>query len=187
MYIPLVTGLLNEWLVMVICGVDLQITMALHVNDNEHFTLPIIVCSSIALHMHCNHYTCMHAVPPMITMPDSGQRLVVNQTNSAIFDCSATGIPTPLIQWYRGDLLLNGTGPGINARVNVMNSASISLGELGTVMSTLTISDTIGNDSANYTCVATNELTNFTEILEERSDEIIELFVQGKYIVEDIR
>ena len=120
-------------------------------------------------------------VPPMITMPDPGQRLVVNETNSAIFDCSATGIPTPLIQWYRGDLLLNETGPGVNARVNMMNSVDISLGELGTAVSTLTIARTIGSDSGNYTCVASNEIINNTETVEERRDVSIELFVQGNF------
>ena len=134
------------------------------------------------LYKHC---TCIaiivHIVPPMITMPDPGQLLVVNETNSVTFVCSATGIPTPLIQWYRGDLLLNGTGPGINTRVNVTSTEDTPLGELGTVMSTLTISDTIGSDTANYTCVATNELTNYTEMAVATNNEMIELFVQGKY------
>ena len=117
----------------------------------------------------------------MITSPAPKQRLVVNQTDSVTFECSATGIPTPLIQWYRGDLLIDGTGPGINSRVNLTTTFNAPLGGLGTAMSNLTISDTVGGDSGNYICVATNELTNYTEITQRLSDdEIIELFVQSK-------
>ena len=119
----------------------------------------------------------------VITSPDPGQRLIVNQTDSVTFECSATGIPTPLIQWYRGDLLLNGTGPGINSRVNPTTTVNTSLGELSTAISSLTISDTMGGDSWNYTCVATNVLTNYTEMTERRKVVIIELFVQGKLML----
>ena len=102
------------------------------------------------------------------------------------FECSATGIPTPLIQWYRGDLLLNGTGPGINSRVNPTTTVNTSLGELSTAMSSLTVSDTMGGDSGNYTCVATNVLTNYTEMTERRKVVIIELFVQGKLMLKKL-
>ena len=119
----------------------------------------------------------------MITSPDSGQRLVVNQTDSVTFVCSATGIPTPLIQWYQGDLLLNGTGPGINSRVNLTTTVNTSLGELSTAISSLTISDTMGGDSGNYTCTATSVLTNYTEMTEGNNIEIIELYVQGKFML----
>ena len=118
----------------------------------------------------------------MITSLNPGQRLIVNQTDSVTFECSATGIPTPLIQWYQGDLLLNGTGPGINSRVNLITTETAPLGELSTAISSLTISDTMGGDSGNYTCAATNVLTNYTEMSEERKVVIIELFVQGKHV-----
>ena len=124
-------------------------------------------------------YVC--TVPPMITVPEPGQRLVVNATNPATFDCSATGIPTPDIQWYSGDLLLNGTGPGINTRVGLTLTANAPRGELGTAMSMLTINDTVGSDSGLYTCVATNLLTNYTEEVNGSDDENTDLFVQGTY------
>ena len=109
--------------------------------------------------------------------------MVVNQTNPAIFDCSATGVPTPLIQWYRLDLLLNGTGLGINLRVNLTNTVNVSLGEVSTVVSTLSIRDTLGDDSGAYTCVASSVLSNYTDIVEERDEESVELFVQGKQTI----
>ena len=56
---------------------------------------------------------------------------------------------------------------------------STALGEIGTVMSTLTISNTMGSDSRTYTCTATNVLTNYTQMIEERAEESTELFVQG--------
>ena len=130
-----------------------------------------------------NFVLCIHAVPMIITSPGPGHRLVVNQTDSVTFECSATGIPTPLIQWYQSDLLLNGTGPGINSRVNLTTTVNISLGELSTAISSLTISDTMGGDSGNYTCAATNVLTNYTEMTEGRKIVIIELFVQGKLML----
>ena len=113
----------------------------------------------------------------MITSPDPGQHLVVNQTNPATFNCSATGIPTPLIQWYQGNLLLNGTGLG--SRVDMSSTVNAPFGEVGEVVSMLTISNTMGADSGNYTCVATNELINYTETIVGRDQESIALFVQG--------
>ena len=69
---------------------------------------------------------------------------------------------------------------GINSRVGLTSTVNDgSLGELGTVMSTLTISNTVGSDSGNYTCIATNELTNYAQMIEETAEERIELFVQG--------
>ena len=114
-----------------------------------------------------------------ITSPDPGQKLVVNQTDSVPFKCSATGIPTPLIQWYQGDLLLNGTGPGINSRVNLTTTETPPLNNFGISASILTIRDTIGSDTGAYTCAATSVLTNYTEVAENRDEERIELVVQG--------
>ena len=116
----------------------------------------------------------------MITSPDPEQWLVVNQTDTVTFECSATGIPTPLIQWYQGDLLLNGTGPGINSRVNLTTAVNAPLDELGTAMSTLTINDTIGGDSGNYTCVASNKWFSSDEVMRAIDLDTIELLVQGK-------
>ena len=119
----------------------------------------------------------------MITSPALWQRLIVNQTNPVTFECSATGTPTPLIQWYQGDLLLNGTGPGINSRVELTSVMIVPLGEHGTTRSTLAISYTMGGDSENYTCIASNQLINNDKITEARDQETIELFIQGKDII----
>ena len=126
--------------------------------------------------------TVSFAVHPVITSSTPGQRLVVNQTDPVTFVCSATGIPTPLIQWYRGDLLLNGTGPGINSRVNLTTTVNEPLGELGNAMSTLTINDTMGGDSGDYTCVASNKQFGSDEVIEAADQDTIELFVQGLYM-----
>ena len=50
-------------------------------------------------------------------------------------------------------------------------------------MSFPTISGTMGGDSGSYICVATNVLTNYTEMIEGRKVVIIELFVQGKFMI----
>ncbi len=124
------------------------------------------------------------AVRPMITSLEPGDMLVVNQTNSATFVCTATGLPTPLVQWYRGDLLLNGTGMDINSRVELNNTIMYgSLGQISTVISMITITDTIGGDSDTYSCVASNALINNGVMEDGRDQQNVTLSVQGNVII----
>ena len=106
--------------------------------------------------------------------------LVINQTDSVTFVCIATGLPTPLVQWYRGDLFLNGTGMDINSRVELNNTMMDgSLGQISTVISMITITDTIGGDSDTYSCAASNALIN-NGVMENGIDQQnATLFVQG--------
>ncbi len=120
------------------------------------------------------------AVRPLITSLDPGDMLVVNQTNSATFVCTATGLPTPLVQWYRGDLLLNGTGMDINSRVELNNTMMDGTqGQISTVISIITITDTIGDDSDTYSCVASNVMINIDAMEDGRDQQNVTLFVQG--------
>ena len=105
---------------------------------------------------------------------------MVNQADSATFVCTATGLPTPLVQWYRGDLLLNGTGMDIISRVELNNTMMDgSLGQISTVISMITITDTIGGDSDTYSCVASNALLNNDVMEDGRNQQDVTLFVQG--------
>ncbi len=119
-------------------------------------------------------------VRPLIISLEPRAGLVVNQTDSATFVCTITGLPTPLVQWYRGTILLNGTGMGINSRVE-LNQTMIagSLGQIDTVTSSLTIKDTLGEDSDTYTCVASNDLIHNDVMEEGRAEQNITLFIQG--------
>ena len=125
----------------------------------------------------------VYAVPARIISLEPAVNLVVNQTDSATFVCTATGLPTPSVQWYRGTLLLDGTGMGINSRVALNQTmAAGSLGQVDTVTSSLTITDTLGEDSDIYSCVTTNNLLNINVTMEGRDQQNTTLFVQGIYI-----
>ena len=105
---------------------------------------------------------------------------MVNQTNPVTFVCTATGIPAPTIQWYRGSMLLNGT----NSRITVNDTASsMPVGDVASVGSSLTIDSTLGSDSGTYRCVATNNLINIDDMEIGSDEENVTLFVQGKHIV----
>ena len=129
-------------------------------------------------------YRLLSAVRPLITSLEPGDMLVVNQTDSVTFVCTATGLPIPLVQWYRGDLLLNGTGGEINSRVVLNNIITYgSLGQISTVISMITITDTIGGDSDTYSCVASNALINNGLMENGRDQQNVTLFVQGTVII----
>ena len=76
---------------------------------------------------------------------------VINYTNgSALFICSASGIPVPVITWYR-----NNTSISNGNRINIQETPQISPNEVN-ITSVLTISDLQLSDTAFYHCVAVN-------------------------------
>ena len=128
-------------------------------------------------------------IPEIIFPNDSFTGYVINVTNTVTFECIATGIPPPAIQWFRGGMLLTsegvlGSGQSL-VSTGEMNSC-LTLGEpspmvlptpagrIYRVERTLTLS-TNGSDTDMYTCMASNinavqpvGIQNFT------------LFVQGR-------
>ena len=74
----------------------------------------------------------------------------VNEGNSVIFECSATGIPAPEITWFRNGSELNST---TDSRVTVGNASdpmSFVRGDSETVFEvsrTLTLDNTMDSDS----------------------------------------
>ena len=119
-------------------------------------------------------------VRPEITSLAPGGRFVINQTNPVTFVCAATGIPAPTIQWYRGNLLLNGT----NSRITINDTvSSMPFGDVASVGSSLSIDSTLGSDSGTYRCVATNNLINMNDMEIGIDEENVTLFVQGSLII----
>jgi len=84
----------------------------------------------------------MHTVDVVITQSPMDTSGVVGGT--AIFTCTATGIPLPTITWMDQDGNI----------VGITNDMVITGGT--TIQSTLTLSDLQDDDFDNYTCTATN-------------------------------
>jgi hypothetical protein len=79
----------------------------------------------------------------------------VNETETVIFECSATGIPDPYITWSRSGVELSGT------RVTVDDPIATNLGRsdgenVWLVNRTLQLTNTTDTDSGTYTCNTTN-------------------------------
>ena len=107
----------------------------------------------------------------MITFAAENGVYIVNETFSVTFNCSATGIPPPTIQWLRGISLLEGNRllPG-NATV------SETPGEVSMVTCMLTINNAMETDNGTYTCVANNDAMGGED------EEQFELYVQSKIL-----
>ena len=92
--------------------------------------------------------------------------LTVNETEVALFECTATGIPAPTISWYR-----SGTELGGDSRITLSNHTAPTLvqgdgGMVYSVFRTLMLADTRDDDSDNYTCVADNIVGNDSQEFE---------------------
>ena len=71
-----------------------------------------------------------------------------------MFQCTATGIPTPDINWYRNGTVLSHSG---DFRILVSSpSQQLLLTGVYQVTQTLTITNTTVSDSGNYSCVGNN-------------------------------
>ena len=113
------------------------------------------------------------AVVPNITsyLLAGSSHYVVNVTEDIIFQCTATGVPPPNIQWYRGNVLLNSSNNRVTVRTLSVDEPERAL---ATVTRELTLSQTSTSDSrSDYSCKATNEADG------GQDSEVFELFVQG--------
>ena len=124
--------------------------------------------------------------------------LTVNQSDSATFRCTATGIPPPVISWFRGteELISAGSGDieGLNtvssgdalesftSRIDIMDLGETLYltpgGNVFSVGSILNISSTVGTDSGQYNCTASN--TVGIPMRQADDEESTDLFVQGE-------
>ena len=107
-------------------------------------------------------------VIPNITFPrDTEFTYTVNETESVVFTCSATGIPPPEISWMRNGVRFNQN----NTRVTVSDPTMPELystdgGDTYFVSRNLTLDSTMDSDSGTYTCVASNVAASVTQHLQ---------------------
>ena len=102
------------------------------------------------------------------------QNYTVNRFQSAIFECRATGIPAPSIDWYRnGDLLNEAFDSRISLSEPMMTEPATS-NDVYEVVRTLTFNSTRDNDTDTYTCVAGNGNVRMPNVTQD-----FELFVRG--------
>ena len=116
-----------------------------------------------------------HAVNPNITsfLPPGDTRYVVNVSDPVTFQCRATGVPPPTIQWYRGGRLIVSS---MDSRLHLSNPTTTAPPRsLATVSRTLTISSVMASDAdTSYSCNASNAASVGV------ASEVFEMFVQGK-------
>ena len=119
-------------------------------------------------------YCYFFAVIPVILEPEEDTVITVDQSTSAIFDCSAAGTPRPTISWVR--VYQNGTTEELTTdrdpRVTLLASEENSgydlenRGIVTQVNRTLNLLTTFDSDSGTYRCVASNEAGNDTQDFE---------------------
>ena len=110
-------------------------------------------------------------VPEIIFTED----YTVNQFDEVVFECTATGIPAPYINWYRNDDLLNGD---FDSRISLSDRVMMppdTPNDVYEVSRTLTFNYTRDNDTDTYTCVAGNENARTPNVTRD-----FELFVRGR-------
>ena len=79
----------------------------------------------------------------------------VDESDSVTFQCTSTGVPEPVIYWYRNGSLLNDTSRFIASQNETFNSSAMIYSITGSLM----LIDALVTDSGNdYSCVATNSV-----------------------------
>ena len=106
-----------------------------------------------------------------------GTVVTVNQFQSAVFQCSAVGIPPPQFMWVRdrgnqNETLTSSATITITDPVQEDYQLSDNRGSVFIVNSTLTINEALDGDSGRYFCVASS--------VPGSDSQEIELVVQGE-------
>ena len=97
-------------------------------------------------------------VPPNITSPAVGFTYTVNSSDPVTFQCTASGIPPPLIIFYDSyGPLSSDVDPRVIISDPITGSVTIGQQSVFTTSRNLTINSTRDGDSGNYTCEASNQ------------------------------
>ena len=100
---------------------------------------------------------------PEITFTEN---YLVEPMDEVVFECNATGIPAPNINWYRDGDLLN---EAFDSRISLGDPIVIppaDSNDVYEVYRTLTFDSTTNGDAGTYTCVADNgnaQMPNVTQ------------------------
>ena len=112
-------------------------------------------------------------IPEIIFPDESVAGYVINVTDPVTFECIATGIPPPTIQWFRDGVLLS-SGVILSEPSQTMVSAPMGTGMIYQVERTLTF-NTTASDTDTYTCEASN-----INVVQPTVTQSFTLFVQGE-------
>ena len=99
----------------------------------------------------------------------------MNQFDAVIFECRATGIPTPYINWYRNGNLLNELFDSRISLSDLDTTQPATSNDVYEVVRILTFNYTRDNDTDTYTCVAGNGNARMPNVTQN-----FELFVRGR-------
>ena len=103
-----------------------------------------------------------HSVVPVVTSeyPEVNQmNYTVDEGNSVIFECTATGIPAPEVTWLRDGVELNSASELRITFGAASDRIAVSRDDGETVLEVtrnLTLANTVDEDSGSYVCMATN-------------------------------
>ncbi len=103
---------------------------------------------------------------PRILTPVINFTYTVNESDSVTFNCSASGIPAPSINWFRNGSATDTRFSISQSQVDDNYELSDSRGTGFLVTSQLTISATRDEDSGQYQCRAENDVGNTTSEFE---------------------
>ena len=122
-------------------------------------------------------FMCMYCfsstvVPEIIFTED----YIVNQFQPVTFECIATGIPAPYINWYRNGIRLNAASDSRISLSDPVMTPPATSNDVYEVSRTLTFNYTRDNDTGTYTCVAGNENARMPNATRN-----FELFVRGGF------
>ena len=104
------------------------------------------------------------------------ENYTVNQFDEVTFECRATGIPAPYINWYRNGVLLD---EAFDSRISLSDpvvTQPATSNDVYEVYRTLTFNSTRDDDTDTYTCVAGNGNARMPNVTQD-----FELFVRGMF------
>ena len=105
-------------------------------------------------------------------LPVNLMDMTVNETDDAVLNCTAHGIPTPSVVWYR---VVDGNDQSLKDQQ--MNGALPN----GDSFATLTLRSVTGSSTGTYKCIATNDVNVSSNSPDVRMDNsTLRLTVNGK-------
>ena len=110
-------------------------------------------------------------VAPVIIFTEN---YTVSQFDEAVFECNATGIPAPDINWYRNGILLNEAADSRISLGDPVVTSPATSNDVYEVYRTLTFNSTRDDDTGTYTCVADNGIRRMPNVTQD-----FELLITG--------